>query len=77
MARSISPKTDKARLAIGKRLRRARERRGLSLRDAAVEAGIKKLTWLRFEQGRRSIPAELIRDLARAANTNASTLLAA
>lgn len=77
MARSISPKTDKARLAIGRRLRAAREREGLSLRAAAAAAKIRKGQWLRFEQGERSIPAELLRDLARAANTNASNLLAA
>lgn len=75
MTPPITPESYKLRLAIGRRLRRAREKADLSLRDAARKAGIKKIKWLRYEQGVHPIPAEFLGELARAANTNVDKLL--
>jgi len=75
MTPPITPELYEVRLAIGRRLRRARERARLSQSDAAQRAGIKKIKWLRFEQGVHPIPSELLGTLARAANTNVTKLL--
>lgn len=75
MTPPITPELYKTRLAIGRRLRRAREKANLSLRDAARQAGIHKNKWHRYELGINPIPSEFLGTLAKVANTNVGKLL--
>jgi len=46
---------------LGHRLRRARNRQGLSIRDLAEKAGVSKTSIVRIEQGHPSFPSTIVR----------------
>lgn len=77
MPLAISAKVDKRRIAIGKRLERARMRTGKSLRFVATNIGVKHDTLHRYEHGQVSIPAELLEPLAEEVESTVAELVAA
>ena len=75
MARSISPKTDQARRAIARQLRRARKSAALSYTELAALTKIDRATLCDYENELKSIPSERLVVLAKATNTNVAELL--
>jgi transcriptional regulator with XRE-family HTH domain len=72
MARTLTlPKkltitTYRRRAKIGQTLRALREKRGRTMMDTAVLAGVSLSTWARWENGKTAIPLELVADICRA-----------
>ena len=64
--KKLSPSEYERRKQIGVALRKLRERKHLSLEQAAAEADVSLYTWQRWEQGRTAIPLELVANICRA-----------
>ena len=62
-------------VAIGTRLRRAREAAGLTLADAATDLRVPRATLVAMEQGRRRVRTDELQHLARLYGTSVNTLL--
>ena len=66
MPPKIDPETKAELLALGDRVRLAREKRGLSQADVASATGIERSNLIRIEKGRANVTIETLMRITRA-----------
>jgi transcriptional regulator with XRE-family HTH domain len=70
------PRIAKRRRTLGKNLAVSRRAKNLSVRAASARLGVSHTTWIRWESGDASPPAELFPDLAKVVDTDVHDLMA-